>query len=147
MKICNTCFTVYKNCSCLSYSFTNQPYLFFSLNNFSQKMILTYFIYSETLTIYLISYSLNKQRFWGRTAKFMPKGFPQRSGDFSDMRAVLHHSPSYDLPSTRIWSKLAEKWQSYWMGAVLRAAPPERAPRRHVRHRSVPATLRHDVPS
>ena len=33
------------------------------------------------------------------------------------------------------------------MGAILRGAPPERAPRRHVRRGSVPATMRHDVPS
>ena len=33
------------------------------------------------------------------------------------------------------------------MGPILRVAPPKRPPRRHVRHRSVPATLRHDVPS
>ena len=30
------------------------------------------------------------------------KGFPQRSGDFSDVGALLHHSPSFDLPSVRI---------------------------------------------
>ena len=35
----------------------------------------------------------------GSPAKFMPKGFPQRSGDLSDVGALLHHSPSFDLPS------------------------------------------------
>ena len=33
------------------------------------------------------------------------------------------------------------------MGAILRMAQPEMAPRRHVRRRSVPATFHHDVPS
>ena len=33
------------------------------------------------------------------------------------------------------------------MGAILRMAPPKMAPRCHVRRRSVPATLYHDVPS
>ena len=33
------------------------------------------------------------------------------------------------------------------MGAILREVRPEMAPRRHVRRRSVPATLPHDVPS
>ena len=33
------------------------------------------------------------------------------------------------------------------MGAILRMAPPEMAPRRHVRRRSVPAKFHHDVPS
>ena len=61
--------------------------------------------------------------------------------------ALLHHSPSYNLPSSQIWSKLAKKWQSYWMGTNLRMAPPEMAPRRHVQRRSVPATFHHDVPS
>ena len=36
---------------------------------------------------------------------------------------------------------------SYWMGAILRVARPEMAPRRHLWRRSVPATLPHDVPS
>ena len=57
--------------------------------------------------------------------------------------ALLHHSPSYDLPSFWIWRKSAEKWQSYWMGAILRVAPLKMAPRRHVRRRSVAAALLH----
>ena len=61
--------------------------------------------------------------------------------------ALLHHSPSYDLPCIRIWSKSAEKWQSYWVGAIMRVAPPEMAPRRHVRQRGVAAALLHPSPS
>ena len=34
----------------------------------------------------------------GSTAKLMPKGLPQRSGDFSDAATLLYHSPSSDLP-------------------------------------------------
>ena len=33
------------------------------------------------------------------------------------------------------------------MGAILKVAPPEMAPRRHIRRLNVLATLRHDVPS
>ena len=69
-----------------------------------------------------------------------------RLNKISVAAAVLHHSPSYNLPCTRIWSKSTEN-DSYWISAILRVAPPKMAPQRHVRRRSVAAALLHHSPS
>lgn len=77
-----------------------------------------------------------------------PKMAPQwRVRRCSVAAALLNHSTSYDLPTTRILSKLAERWQSYWMGAILRAARSEMAPLGRVRRLSVVVALLHHFPS
>ena len=61
------------------------------------------------------------QSYWmGATLKVAPPEMaPRRHVRRRTVAAAfLHYSPPCDRPSTRIWSKLAKKWQSYWMGAI-----------------------------
>ena len=69
------------------------------------------------------------------------------AGNGAAYGAVTFRLRRYIIPHPTIY--LLPEFEANWLknNRVIEWAPPERAPRRHVRHCSVTATLHNDVPS